>query len=254
MADQLSLRLEPILPRLPAELRPMLPRPAAGPFDSAEHLFEPNWGGHRALAFLEPNEARARRLRLLDEVGRDLAPLVPELDQLPSRISRSSAVLDGELVVVDRHGRADHGALQTRLRGPGITIGRPVAYLAFDLLYLDGMPLLSTALERRRRLLADVLLPGEEVIAVPAITGEGRALHDAVVAQGIAGVMARERRSPYLPGIRSGLWLFVERASVDPPPGNAGEATLDGSDAAGETDRRRAVLSLIRRLPLDDID
>lgn len=254
MVDQLSLRLEPILPRLPAELRPMLPRPAAGPFDSADHLFEPNWGGRRALAFLEPHEARPRRLRLLDEDGRDLAPLLPELDQLPGRISRSSAVLDGELVVVDRHGRADHAALRVRLGGAGVTIGRPVAYLAFDLLYLDGMPLLSTALERRRRLLAEVLVPGEEIVAVPAIAGEGRALHDAVVTQGIAGVMARERRSPYLPGVRSGLWLFVERASMgrssdEPAAQDPPDDTID--DIA---DRRRAVLSLIRRLPLDEID
>jgi ATP-dependent DNA ligase len=250
MVDQLSLRLEPVLPRLPAELRPMLPRPAAGPFDSVEHLFEPNWGGRRALAFLEPNERRARRLRLLDEDGRDLAPLLPELDQLASRISRSSGVLDGELVVVDRHGRADHGALQTRLGGSGVTIGRPVAYLAFDLLYLDGMPLLSTALEKRRRLLAEVLVPGEEIVAVPAIAGEGRALHDAVVLQGIAGVMARERRSPYFPGVRSGLWLFVGAAERS-PAGEPATHDLPDTDKATQPDDARPVLALIRRLPID---
>ena len=232
----------------------MLPRPAAGPFDSGDHLFEPNWGGRRALAFLEPNEPRPRRLRLFDEQGRDLAPLLPELDQLASRISRTSAVLDGELVVVERHGRADHGALHTRLSASGVTIGRPVAYLAFDLLYLDGMPLLSTALERRRRLLAEVLLPGEEVVAVPAIAGEGRALHEAVVAQGISGVMARERRSPYFPGVRSGLWLFIERASLESPVGERTAQDMPGTHDTDDTDvvgDRPALLALIRRLPLD---
>ena len=49
MADQLSLRLEADrLPDLP-DLRPMLPRPLPAPFDSDEHLFEPWWGGERAL-------------------------------------------------------------------------------------------------------------------------------------------------------------------------------------------------------------
>ena len=49
MADQLSLRLEADqLPDLP-DLRPMLPRPLPEPFDSDEHLFEPWWGGERAL-------------------------------------------------------------------------------------------------------------------------------------------------------------------------------------------------------------
>ena len=51
MADQLSLRLEADqLPDLP-DLRPMLPRPLPEPFDSDEHLFQPWWGGRRALVY-----------------------------------------------------------------------------------------------------------------------------------------------------------------------------------------------------------
>src|SRR5437016_3000592 len=92
MTDQLSLRLEPDLPRLPVDLRPMLPRPALEPFDSADHLFEPSWGGERALAFLEPG---LPAFRLFDGHGRDLAPSLPELADLPSRILARSAVLDG---------------------------------------------------------------------------------------------------------------------------------------------------------------
>ena len=54
MADQLSLRLEADqLPDLP-DLRPMLPRPLPEPFDSDEHLFEPWWGGERALVSIGP--------------------------------------------------------------------------------------------------------------------------------------------------------------------------------------------------------
>ena len=229
----------------------MLPRPADGPFDSSDHLFEPNWGGHRVLAFLEPGAPRDCRLRLVEESGRDVAPLLPELSSLPARIASSSAVVDGELVVVNRHGRADHSALQARLQGPGLTIGRPVALLAFDVLAIDGRPVLAMPLERRRRLLADVLRPGDEVVAVPAIASEGRALHEAVVAQGIAGVMARERRSPYLPGTRSSLWLFVERAIV-PPLEMADPEPESGTGDAGLPEGRGAVLALIRRLPLED--
>ena len=70
----------------------------------------------------------------------------------------------------------------------------------FDILHLDGVWLLRTPLEKRRATLKRVLRPGDEVVVVPAIAGEGRALHDAVSAQGIAGVLARRRTSPYLPG------------------------------------------------------
>ena len=64
----------------------------------------------------------------------------------------------------------------------------PDAYLAFDLLHLDGRSLLSLPLIRRRDMLRRVLRPGDEVVAVPAIAGEGRALFDAVAAQDIRRV------------------------------------------------------------------
>ena len=44
---------------------------------------------------------------------------------------------------------------------------------------------------------------------MPAIATEGIALFEAVVAQGVAGILARQRQSPYLPGVRSRLWRFI---------------------------------------------
>jgi bifunctional non-homologous end joining protein LigD len=256
MTDQLSLRLEPSLPRLPTDLRPMLPRPAAEPFDSTDHLFEPSWGGERALAFIEPADRAG--LRLLDGHGRDLAGLLPELADLPSRIMARSAVVDGELVVVDAAGRADTEALGARLRGEP---GPGVAYLVFDLIVLDGRPLLGEPLSRRRQALRKTLTPGESVVAVPSIVGEGRALHAAVRSQGIGGVMARVRASPYLPGVRSRLWRHIAAAasSSDALATDAGasQASL-GLDAGvtGETSDHAAsaapVLAVIRRLPFDE--
>ena len=150
MRDQLSLRLEPdvpVLPNLPATLRPMLPRPLDEPFDSGEHFFEPSWGGLRALAFIGPAEAPgAGDVTFVDGAGQALAEL-PELTGLAVRVDARSAVLDGELVVVGANGLADGEELARRLRGER---GRPVAYLAFDLLHIDGRSLLSAPLSRRR--------------------------------------------------------------------------------------------------------
>ena len=245
--DQLSLRLEPDLPnlpQLPATLRPMLPRLASEPFDSADHLFEPTWGGRRALAFVGPSEVPgAGDVRLIDGEGRDLASALPELAGLAVRIDARSAILDGELVVVDAGGRADDAELDRRLGGAR---GRPVAFLAFDLLHLDGRSLLSLPLFRRRNQLRRVLRPGDEVVAVPAIAAEGRALHDAVAAQGIAGVTARQRTSPYLPGVRSRLWRFIAAGATAE---DAEGAERDELPAEGEP-ASAPVIALIRRLPL----
>ncbi|MDQ2965618.1 MAG: hypothetical protein M3R57_07195, partial [Chloroflexota bacterium] len=120
-----------------------------------------------------------------------------------------------------------------------------VAYLAFDLLHLDGRSLLGVPLAKRRELLRRVLRPGDEVVAVPAIAEEGRALFDAVAAQGIAGVMARQRTSPYLPGVRSRLWRFI---AAGPVRGAVPASAADDPPVPASA----PVLALIRRLPLID--
>lgn len=244
MADQLSLRLEAdTLPDLP-DLRPMLPRPLSAPFDSDEHLFEPWWGGERALVSIGPAETAGGGVVLIrDAAGRDLTAALPELAGLAVRVAARSAILDGELVVVDASGRADPAELARRLTGEP---GRPAAFLAFDLLHLDGRPLLSQPLVRRREALRRVLRPGDEVVAVPAIATEGVALFEAAVAQGIAGILARQRSSPYLPGVRSRLWRFVAATPV------VGAAPLEPVPAETPGAAAAPVLALISRLPLDE--
>ena len=89
---------------------------------------------------------------------------------------------------------------------------------------------------------------------VPAVDGEGRALYDAVVAQGIAGVLARRRTSPYLPGVRSALWRSIvavapgDGVAAQPPADQPAEHVPVGETASGTA----PVLALFRRLPFDD--
>ena len=126
-----------------------------------------------------------------------------------------------------------------------------MAFLAFDLLHLDGRALISQPLVRRRETLRRVLRPGDEVVAVPAIATEGIALFEAVVAQGVAGILARQRQSPYLPGVRSRLWRFIAATPGAVPATGAegiGEVPLDAPGPAAAP-----VLALISRLPLEDI-
>lgn len=251
MSDQLSLRLESAVPNLPATLRPMLDRPLPEAFDSPTHLFEPIWGGVRALAYIGPAEAQgAGDVIFVTESGEPIVPTPVDLAGLAMRVAARSAVLDGELVVVDADGRLDREELERRLAGEP---GRPLAYLAFDLLDLDGSPQLSLGLEKRRALLRKVLRPGDELVAVPAIAEEGRALFAAVAAQGLAGIRARQRSSPYLPGVRSRLWRSIAvtpglRAQADlaAAPPESDSLAAAGNRGGGET----PVLALIARLPL----
>lgn len=255
MTDQLTLALDAELPNLPEGLRPMLPRPLAEPFDSAQHLFEPSWGGLRALVFMGPAATQGGGgVRIVDLDGINRTAAFPELAGLAVRVAARSAVLDGELVVVDATGRADAGELARRLDGAA---GRPVAYLVFDLLHVDGRSTLSWPLSRRRETLRRILHAGDEVVAVPAIPGEGRALHDAAAGQGIAGIMARQTAGPYLPGIRSRLWRFIA-VPVHVAGSEAAAAAVEDQVPEPELPERSSgvapIVALIRRLPLEDVD
>lgn len=242
VSDQLSLSLSGDVANLPPPMRPMMPRSGEAPFDSLEHVFEPIWGGRRALAYIEPGRADHPSLRLFDVTGRDLAPNFPELHYISGLVAEPPAVLDGELVIPDRSGRMDVDALNRRL-GEMPTVEGSAVYLVFDILWSAGRPLLAQPLSRRRELLTRAVTPTPELVIVPGIVGDGRELHFAVAQQGLAGVMARHVRSPYLPGSHSDLWRWI--------PAEPGEVRLRlVPDPAPTT--TRPVLALIQRLPLDE--
>lgn len=224
----------------------MLPRPLPDAFDSDDHLFEPSWGGARALVFVGPaGEPGGGGIRIVDADGVDRTAALPELAGTAVRVAARSAILDGELVVVDAEGRADPRALANRLAGGA---GRPAAFLAFDLLHLDGISLLNQPLVKRRQALRRILRPGDEVVAVPAIATDGRALFEAIVAQGLAGMMARQRQGPYLTGTRSRLWRFIPARAGTVP---AAELAAAPAEPAASTSGTAPVLALLSRLPFD---
>src|SRR5438445_10493305 len=124
----------------------MRPRLAASAFNSPDHLFELKWDGIRALASMDRG-----LLRLVDRGGGDLVPLVPELAEMPVP---EGSVLDGEIVVCDSRGRPSYDLLSGRLGPKAAKRGRGPVFVAFDILYFDGRPLISRPLaERRARLL-----------------------------------------------------------------------------------------------------
>ena len=236
MAEQLSLRFEPALPA-PGAIAPMLATPRPDAFDSDSFLFEPWWGGHRALAFVGPSEMPGGgQTRIVDAGGVDLSDALPELAGLAVRVAARSAPKDP-------FASSYHYASL----GPDFEELTAIAEEKVGATtWLIGRPL-----ERRRELLRRILRPGDEVVVVPAIAGEGKALHAAVVAQGIAGILARRRTSPYLPGVRSTLWREI--AAVREPGTEAAAADEDAVlDETGAPTSTAPVLALFRRLPLDE--
>ena len=100
------------------------------PAEFSQAWVEPKIGGFRGVVFLTGREP----LRVESRSGRNLAPALPELAELPGAVS-VDAILDGELVTLDADGRPDFYAL-----GPRLNCARPPSLESADAngVVLDG--------------------------------------------------------------------------------------------------------------------
>jgi DNA ligase D-like protein (predicted ligase) len=205
--DQLSIEVG----GFPTAVRPMQAESAAAPFSNSEYLFEVKWDGLRCLLFT----GREGEVRLQDRGLNDVTYQFPEFGGLGGQVPPGT-VLDGALVVTDGEGRPQTGALRRRLSGPAGEDQGTAAYLAFDLLYLEGKPLLRKPLYQRKKQLHKAITAGRHLYAPKHIEGDGVELFEACLEQGLEGMMAKHRQSLYVPGRRSPFWLQVKAVKADP--------------------------------------
>ncbi|HWA08876.1 MAG TPA: ATP-dependent DNA ligase [Opitutaceae bacterium] len=144
----------------------------------------------------------------------------PDLAQAAQEIP-GDFIADGELLAW-RNGRAlPFAELQKRLgrKGDDFFLGAeiPVSVSLYDLLWRDGRTLLKEPLTVRRRLLAGLLAPGGQRIALApvqqaATAAEIEAAFLAARARGNEGLMAKDPGSFYTPGRRGLAWLKLKKA------------------------------------------
>lgn len=150
-----------------------------------------------------------------DGAGLDVTDRYPELRRLGAELGARQVVLDGELVALDRDGRPDPALL---VRRAGATTPNeirkasrdiPVTYVVYDLLHLDGRPLLEKPYTERRAALAALDLGDRHWQTSPWFPGEGEAVAKAARAQGLPVLFAKRLDAPYRPGRNTTLWLRI---------------------------------------------
>jgi bifunctional non-homologous end joining protein LigD len=196
---------------MPEEIAPMLASTGALPRDDAGWAYEIKWDGVRAIGYAEGG-----RLRLMSRNTNNVTPRYPELRELGRALGTHEAVLDGEVVSLDEHGRPSFQRLQRRmhLTSEGqvrrLAQSEPVVYMIFDVLWLDGHSLLAEPYESRRARLAELELAGPTWQAPAHHVGDGEAMLAASKAQGLEGIVAKRLDCPYIPGRRSPGWVKVK--------------------------------------------
>jgi bifunctional non-homologous end joining protein LigD len=197
---------------LPGQIRPMLATLGSLPPDTGGWAFEMKWDGVRAIAFLEGGNAQ-----FWSRTGRDVTSSYPELRGLAAAAGTARLVLDGEVVAFGDGQWPSFEELQKRINisSPAqiarLAVEVPVSYLAFDLLCLNGQPLLDAPYAERRALLDGLGLDGRHWQTPPSFTDvAGADLLKVAEQQGLEGVVAKRLTSRYEPGRRSPAWRKVK--------------------------------------------
>jgi bifunctional non-homologous end joining protein LigD len=182
------------------DYRPMLATVAETLPTGEDWVYEVKWDGYRALGYVRGGDAK-----LVSRNGNDLTGRFPEIARSLSRAVKSpDCVVDGEVCALDEQGRPSFSAMQQGKRGT------PLVYEVFDVLEIDGVPVVDRPLRERRERLEDLLDRRVTTVQISGLFDDGEALFEAASKQGLEGVMAKRPGSVYAEGRRTRDWLKVK--------------------------------------------
>ncbi len=189
---------------LPSAFRPELATLAVKPPSGEGWIHEIKYDGYRIMCIIS-----GERIRLVSRNGREWTERFSSIAEAASKFGLESAILDGEIVVMDKKGKTDFQALQNILQG--LQTGRLV-FLAFDMPYLNGYDLSGTPLLQRKELLGRVLdssADGSQIVYADHIQGSGMEVFNHACRLDLEGIISKQAESHYLQR-RSRNWLKVK--------------------------------------------
>jgi len=167
------------------------------PPDDENWAYEIKYDGYRTLAFVDEGRTRLQSSRLLDVTAK-----YPELGHFAGSLNAKSAIVDGELVVLDSEGRPSFELMQQH--------ATQVAFYLFDVLSVDGHDTIALPYEQRRDLLGGLVEAGSNWMVPVHRVGDGAELVAATAERGLEGVMAKRLGSVYTPGKRTPDWRKIK--------------------------------------------
>jgi bifunctional non-homologous end joining protein LigD len=191
---------------LPKFVAPQLASAAKAPPVGKNWIHELKLDGYRIEARIDHETSS---VRLLTRTGLDwthrMKPLAAAIGELPI----ASALLDGEVVVLEPDGTTSFANLQAAFQEG---TKHSLTYFVFDVLHLDGHNLRELTLMERKKLLAGPLsdLDPEGPIRISDhLTGDAGEIFSNACKLGAEGIISKLGSGKYCPG-RSGDWLKLK--------------------------------------------
>jgi bifunctional non-homologous end joining protein LigD len=209
--------------------------------DGDRWAFEMKWDGIRAIATVRDGEAR-----FTTRNGIDVTATYPDLADIAGQV-RGDAILDGEIVALNKLGRPDFGRLQKRMKLTRKSDVDPAArelpahYMIFDILEANGGSLAGRPYDERRSILNEVVESAGRIQVPPAFDGDLDAAVASSLKLGLEGVMAKKRDSSYALGRRSRAWIKIKHHRT--------QEVVIGGWRPGQGRRASTVGSLLMGIP-----
>ena len=186
---------------MPENVKPMLATLVDEPFDDPDWMYEVKWDGYRALSYIYRGRADilSRNNKSFNNKYYPLRELLSEW--------KTDAVIDGEIVVLNKKGQSNFGHLQNwRSEADG-----ELTYYVFDILWYEGIGLMELPLADRRKILEDVLPKHDDRIRLSQVFDvKGSDFFRAAKQMGLEGIIAKKKDSTYSPDLRSKEWLKIK--------------------------------------------
>lgn len=154
--------------------------------------------------------------RQLNEVGGAIPEVVEAVRALPAH----DFILDGEVLSLNSSGRPQPFQVTMRRFGRKLDVDRlkqelPMTPFWFDLLYLDGSPVIDEPQSLRFAELRRLSPP--QALVPHLVTADANAAEDFLhqaIQLGHEGIMAKAQQSAYAAGARGQSWLKIKRANT----------------------------------------
>lgn len=220
--------------KFPSFISPQLAKSATAPPSGDDWLHELKLDGYRIQLQVRPAATGKKRVTLLTRKGLDWTHRMPALAEAAEELPVESAVLDGEVVVLDAKGKTSFADLQAAFQEDA---NLDLTYFAFDLLHLDGHNLRDLPLSERKELLKRLLssLDEESPIRLSEhFEGDGADIFSKACGLGAEGIVSKLATAPYS-STRGNSWLkvkcyqeqeFVIGGFTDPSNGTHGIGAL----------------------------
>jgi bifunctional non-homologous end joining protein LigD len=189
---------------MPNFIAPQLATLVDKPPSGNEWLHELKFDGYRMLCHLNRG-----KVTFWSRNGKDWSERFPNVTKAVKGLGLSSAILDGEIVAMDKAGRTSFQRLQQAF---GKTGDAGLAFHLFDLLYVEGFLVTKVPLVDRKELLAKLLKPVGKKSPLrysDHVEGNGSAFFKQACDFGIEGVVSKLANSLY-DSTRSRSWLKVK--------------------------------------------